>query len=135
VATIGDRIKEVREAKRMTQEDLATRSNLSKGFISELENGKRGVSTDNLMSIANALGATLDYLARGEEQSITMPRVVEIPHELSIAAQNLNLTYAQTVELLAAYNSVVARRSNRQRQEFNAEQWKQLHDAITKVFG
>ena len=37
---------------------------------------------------------------------------VVIPYELSAAAEQLHLSYAQTLELLDAYNSVVARRSN-----------------------
>ena len=115
MATIGDRIKEVREAKGITQDKLATKTGLSKGFISELENGKRGVSSDNLLKIANHLGASLDYLARGETDTPATRKPIEIPHELSVAAEQLNLSYAQTIELLEAANSVVARRSNRQR--------------------
>jgi transcriptional regulator with XRE-family HTH domain len=134
MATIGDRIKEVREAKGITQDKLAIKTGLSKGFISELENGKRGVSSDNLLKIANHLGASLDYLARGETDTTSTRKPIEIPHELSVAAEQLNLSYAQTIELLEAANSVVARRSNRQRQELDADQWKELHLAIRKVF-
>lgn len=36
---IGKKIKELRVAKGLTQEELADRSELSKGFISQLERG------------------------------------------------------------------------------------------------
>lgn len=134
MATIGERIKEVRESQRMTQDELATKTRLSKGFISDLENNKRGVSSENLLRIASTLGATLDYLARGTVMSSDRPGPVEIPHELSIAAEQLNLSYAETLEVLDAYNSVIARRSNRQQEPFDAQQWKKLHAAISKVF-
>src|ERR1051325_5430684 len=100
MATIGERIKEVRESLRMTQDDLADKARLSKGFISDVENNKRGISSDNLLRIATALGATLDYLARGITTTVERPKPIEIPHELSVAAEQLNLTYAQTLEVL-----------------------------------
>jgi len=134
MATTGDRIREVRESLRMTQDDLAEKSGLSKGFISDVENDKRGISSENLLRIANAVGASLDYLQRGETSAAVVRESVVIPYELSAAAEQLHLSYAQTLELLDAYNSVVARRSNSGRRPFNVEQWKQFHSAIQKVF-
>ena len=34
--TVGDRIKEIREHRRLTQDRLAEMSNISKGFLSEM---------------------------------------------------------------------------------------------------
>jgi transcriptional regulator with XRE-family HTH domain len=134
MATIGERIREVRESQRLTQDELAAKTGLSKGFISDLENNKRGISSENLLRVAGALGATLDYLARGVITSSERPKPIEIPHELSIAAEQLNLTYAETLEILDAYNSIIARRSNRQQEPFDVDKWKRLHSAISKVF-
>jgi transcriptional regulator with XRE-family HTH domain len=134
MATTGDRIKEVRESVRMTQDDLADKAGLSKGFISDIENSKRGISAENLLRVADALGASMDYLAKGETQISVRRKPIEIPPELSTAAEQLNLTYSQTLELLEAYNSVIARRSARQLDPFTADQWKRLHLAIQKVF-
>lgn len=134
MATTGDRIKEVRESMRMTQDELADKAGLSKGFVSDVENNKRGISAENLLRIADALGATLDYLAKGETQTSQRRKPIEIPPELSTAAEQLNLTYSQTLELLETYNSVIARRSARQSDPFTVDQWKKLHTAIQKVF-
>ena len=55
--TTGFRIKEIRENKNMTQQELAEKSNVSRSIISELETGKRTVSkTDTLLRIARTLG-------------------------------------------------------------------------------
>jgi transcriptional regulator with XRE-family HTH domain len=134
MATTGDRIKEVRESVRITQEELADKADLSKGFISDIENNKRGISAENLLRIADVLGASLDYLAKGETQSSQSRKPIEIPPELSTAAEQLNLTYSQTLELLETYNSVIARRSARQLTAFTVDQWKRLHAAIQRVF-
>ena len=66
MATTGDRIREIREARGMTQDQLAVQASISKGFLSEVENNKRNISSDNLLKIANVLGASVDYLLRGE---------------------------------------------------------------------
>jgi len=47
----------------------------------------------------------------------------------------LNLSYADTVELLEAHRSVVARRSNKTIKSFEVKDWIELYRAIKKVFG
>lgn len=53
---MGYRIKEIRKEKNMTQEQLCKKANVSRAIISDLETGKRTVtSTKTLMKIAEAL--------------------------------------------------------------------------------
>lgn len=133
--TAGDRIREIREEMRMNQDQLAERAGLSKGFLSDVENNKRNIGSQNLLKIANVLGASVDYLLRGEVSEAANAGPILIPPELSQAAEELELSYAATVELLEAHRSVIARRSNRGLRKFAVEDWKKLHEAIKKVFG
>jgi len=133
--TAGDRIREIREEMRMKQDQLAERAGLSKGFLSDVENNKRNIGSQNLLKIANVLGASVDYLLRGEVSEAANPGPILIPQELSQAAEELELSYAATVELLEAHRSVIARRSNRGLRKFSVEDWKKLHEAIKRVFG
>jgi transcriptional regulator with XRE-family HTH domain len=136
MATTGDRIRYIREKKKMTQDQLTEAAGISKGFLSDVENNKRDIGSQSLLRIANALGASVDYLLQGEAKEVVAERApVVIPPALSQAAEELNLSYAQTLELLSAHNSVVARRSLRSQKEFTVEDWKNLHKAIKKVFG
>ena len=48
---IGNRLKELRVLKGLTQEELADRSELSKGFISQLERNLTSPSIATLMDI------------------------------------------------------------------------------------
>jgi transcriptional regulator with XRE-family HTH domain len=133
--TVGDRIREIREEMQMNQDQLAERASLSKGFLSDIENNKRNIGSENLLKIANVLGASVDYLLRGEIAESGSTEPVVIPPELSQAAEELELSYAATVELLEAHRSVIARRSNKGLRKFSVEDWKKLHEAIKRVFG
>lgn len=135
MATTGDRIRERREDRGWTQEKLAQTAGISKGFLSDLENNKRNVSAEYVLRIANALGVSLDYLMRGEENQRDAARSpVRIPPELSSIAQELNLTYAETLMLLDAHDAVVARRRLKGSAAPTAEDWKRLHKAIKSVY-
>ena len=60
---MGCKIKEYREALKMTQEDLAEKSGISRGTISALENGTaRNTTSKTLIQIAQALDATVEQI-------------------------------------------------------------------------
>ena len=60
---MGYRIKELREKKRLTQEELAEKSGVSRTTISNLENeSNKTVNTRTLSKIASALGVKLESL-------------------------------------------------------------------------
>ena len=56
---IGKKIKDLRIAKGLTQEELADRSELSKGFISQLERNLTSPSITTLMDILLCLGTSI----------------------------------------------------------------------------
>ena len=132
--TVGERIRAIREKRGMTQDKLAETAGLSKSFLSEVENDKSNISSQILLRIANELGASIDYLLDGTVKEALEREPVVIPSALSKYAEKMNLTYAQTRELLDAHNSVIARRSSRSTKEFTIDDWKKLHTAIKKVF-
>lgn len=60
---MGYKIKEVREVRKMTQEELAEKSGVSRGTISALENGSvRTTTTKTLFKLAKALGTSVDQI-------------------------------------------------------------------------
>lgn len=133
MATVGERIKEVREARNWTQEKLSEASGISKSFLSEVENRGKNISLDLLLRIAQALGTTVQYLATGEGEEPIMRKPIVIPLELSRAAEELQLSHQETLDLLGAYNSVVARRSKQSKGAPSVEDWKELHNALRNV--
>ena len=61
----GARIRELRIAKNFTQDDLAEHMNVSRGFISLIESGKKGCSVDVLIVLSDLFGVSIDYLVLG----------------------------------------------------------------------
>lgn len=60
---MGYKIKELREKKKMTQEELAEKSGVSRVTISGLENGtNRATTTKTLQNIARALDVSIDQI-------------------------------------------------------------------------
>ena len=60
---MGYKIKELREAMKMTQEELAEKSGVSRGTISALENGiDRTTTSKTLVKLAQALDNTVDRI-------------------------------------------------------------------------
>lgn len=60
---MGFKLKEVRLALKMSQEELCAKSGVSRGTVSAIENGSiRNVSTKTLIKLANALGTTVDKI-------------------------------------------------------------------------
>lgn len=68
---IGAKIKAIRLQRGLTQEELALRCELTKGYISQLENDLASPSIATLMDILNILGVTLQtFFTEAKEEKI-----------------------------------------------------------------
>jgi transcriptional regulator with XRE-family HTH domain len=54
-SSIGERLSMLRQAKGLTQEELASRADLTKGFISQVERNLTSLSVESLLAILDAL--------------------------------------------------------------------------------
>lgn len=64
---IGQRVKEIRYAKGMSQAELAEQIDMSVPYISLIETATKKASLSTLILIANALGVTVDALLNGNQ--------------------------------------------------------------------
>lgn len=71
--TLGPKIRDLRLRKGMTVQQLADASGLSKGFISQVENGHTRPSLSTLQELADSLSTSVAYLVVSAE---TAPHVV-----------------------------------------------------------
>jgi transcriptional regulator with XRE-family HTH domain len=62
---IGEKIRNLRQLSNLTQEELAERANLTRGFISQIERDLTSISLDSLAQILDALDENLSDFFRG----------------------------------------------------------------------
>lgn len=67
---IGIRLKEVRKALNLTQDEIHKKTGLSIGFISEIENGKKRPSSILLFFFAKNYNANINYVLTGKGDKI-----------------------------------------------------------------
>ncbi len=108
---IGSKIKELRNSRKMTLKELSSQTDLSIGFLSQLERGLTTIAIDSLEKIAVILGVDLSYffvipkdkkgsILRGYEKEVF--QVVNskfITYHLSNDLENKNLM-PRIIELL-----------------------------------
>jgi DNA-binding XRE family transcriptional regulator len=131
MATVGERIKARRVELGLTQEKLAAQAKITKGFLSDVENGRRNVGADTLLELAGALSVSLDYLMTGEIVE-TAATPLEIPTALADLALKEGLTFRQTRQLLGMGQQIVAHRSNTDRATSSTFDWPKFYASVKK---
>ena len=59
---LGEKIRELRKKKNITQEEFAFQANLDYSYMNQIENGKRNPSVEAINGIAKALGVSIKDL-------------------------------------------------------------------------
>lgn len=68
---IGSKIRELRLENELTQEELANRVELTKGYISQLENNLTSPSIETLMDILEVLGTNIsDFFSNSNDEKV-----------------------------------------------------------------
>ena len=124
---LGDRIKSRRQTLGWTLDRLATEAGVSKGFLSDLENGNRkSAGSDYLKQIAKALSVPVDHIISGTPLE-GADQDIQIPASLAAFAKSENLTFPQTLMILRLRQQVVAFRNDEGPDSFD---WKPFYEAV-----
>ena len=131
MSTVGERIKQRRQALGYTQDRLATQAGISKGFLSDVETGTRNPSAEYLLRIGDALGISLDYLMKGGPPSSELPNGrVSIPASLAEFAVKRDLPFGVVKAILDAKLQFVANRRDTVEDDLEKFDWAGFYDAI-----
>ena len=134
MATVGERIKARRDELDWTQDELANKANISKSFLSDLENGKRNVGADKLLDIARALSLSLDYLMTGKnakkKATEESAEEVQIPKALAEFAADEGISFRQAIALLEMQNQIIAHRSSTKKGDLDKVDWQKFYEAV-----
>lgn len=129
MAHVGDRIKKRRSDLNWTQEFLAQKVGISKSFLSDLENGKRSVSAENLLEISKVLSLSLDFLMEGSFKA-EVRQEVQIPASLAMFAAKESLTFRQALALLEMQQQIIAHRGKQNREGLEHVDWQKFYGAV-----
>jgi transcriptional regulator with XRE-family HTH domain len=65
--TVGGRIRALRRARGLTQDELALACAVSRSAVAQWETDRAGQLRDNITRIADALGASVEHILQGSE--------------------------------------------------------------------
>ncbi|MFB8004129.1 helix-turn-helix domain-containing protein [Nocardia sp. NPDC056000] len=79
---VRKRIRALRVAQGWSLEELANRAHLSQSTLSRIENGQRRLALDQLVTLARALGTSLDQLVETAADDIVTSPMIDAAHGL-----------------------------------------------------
>ncbi|WP_242364012.1 helix-turn-helix domain-containing protein [Limosilactobacillus antri] len=108
INVVGENIAKFRRKRKMTQEQLAEASDLTKNFLSKIERGQaQNFSAINLLKLANALNISVDELVEGAHERKAIkpkPNQAELIHLLnkmdSDMSERVAKSFVQTIKSL-----------------------------------
>lgn len=95
---IGQRIKKTRISRNLTQAQLAESLNISINFLSEIENGKKGLSQETICKICNFFEISSDYLLLGKNETHSYQTIIDVAEALSTEELDIVIEYLSALK-------------------------------------
>ncbi len=103
--SFGDRLRKERDAKKLSQAELADKTGFQPSAISHFESGRRSPSFDNLKRLADALNVTIDYLiGRKSEPTTAGPAAEQLFRDFEQMSSDDQETLTSFAKMLAEKN-------------------------------
>lgn len=107
---LGEKVKNLRKALKITQKELAATVGVSQSTIGMIEGNKQGASNDTLLKLAKALNTTVDYLLSDTDEeytekkerdySLTIKEQENIDVEAQKILDELSMSFSKNKEML-----------------------------------
>src|ERR1035438_743305 len=104
----GKRVRELRAARKWSQEEFAHVSGLHRTYIGQIERGEKNISFDNLSRVAGALGVNLSALLEGLEDG-SAAKLPQAQGSTSKGAAHLQLEAKKLVRRLKLQHAEMSR--------------------------
>jgi transcriptional regulator with XRE-family HTH domain len=96
---IGQRIRQFRIHRDLSQAVLAEDIDISINFLSEIENGKKGFSSETLYKLCSQHEVSADYILFGKTtESAKTCEIIEIANKLDNGQLNIVIEYLQSLQ-------------------------------------
>lgn len=93
---IGKRIHQIRIQNEYTQAEFAEAIDISVNFLSEIENGKKGLSQDTLAKICTQMNVAADYILFGKKTR--QLSLLETANSLSASELETTIDYLKALQ-------------------------------------
>ena len=97
---IGRRIRKVRRDQNATQQQFSEEVYITPNFLSEIENGKKGLSCETLYNICEAQQISADFLLFGTEKEEKSPSetIIETASDLNVKELGVVTNYLDALK-------------------------------------
>ena len=108
-ASIGSRIRKIREERGYTREQLAEYADISSDFLWQIETGRKSMKVQNLARVAAALDVPTDFLIYGRDPYKDNPKVNSmvsaLPSEVQKQVEKMITLFVDTLRIGIKTNS------------------------------
>nr|DAO91514.1 MAG TPA: helix-turn-helix domain protein [Caudoviricetes sp.] len=129
---LGDKIKQLRKEKRLTQQGLANEMKIAQSTIGMIESNKRPAGRETLIKLAEFFNVTVDYLLSEDNESSeasTEKPEINIPKAYTDKYKVTSRDKKQYVEEMKKANEAFFMDD-----EFNEEAKKEMLDLMSELF-
>lgn len=129
---LGDKIKQLRKEKRLTQQELANEMKIAQSTIGMIESNKRPAGRETLIKLAEFFNVTVDYLLSEDNESSeasTEKPEINIPKAYTDKYKVTSRDKKQYVEEMKKANEAFFMDD-----EFNEEAKKEMLDLMSELF-
>ena len=112
-AIIGNRIREYRLENRFTQAEFAEIMDISTNFLSEVENGRKGMSQDTIYRLCKHFKLSADFVIFGienttpEQQPCTLNQIIDYASKLPLDELQVFIDYLISLKRLKEHEKTV----------------------------
>ncbi|MBB6454628.1 transcriptional regulator with XRE-family HTH domain [Salirhabdus euzebyi] len=100
---IGERIRMMRKAKRLSQEELAHKAGLHPTYIGQLERGEKNATIESVSKVANGLQVNLEEIVRfaqPNDYTTQNETIVQLVHQLYKVSEQDQQTILNLIKIL-----------------------------------
>ncbi|MBJ8024913.1 helix-turn-helix transcriptional regulator [Bacillus cereus] len=97
----GQRLKDLRREKKLTQQDIADVLGIEKSNISRFESGKQSLSSENIIKTAKYFNVSVDYiLGISDYKTINKKKEEQIPKDVVKLMKKINTLSPEKRQLI-----------------------------------
>ncbi len=114
---LGEKIKKIRDLKGMTQEDIASKLNISSQAYSKIERNETKIDDKRLEQIANALDVPAESIQKFDESNFFISNLKECENSQSLGMMNTVNNYYYSDQSIPVLENLIEQQKQQLKQQ------------------